>query len=293
MENILKEFLNHLLSERGFSAHTISAYRNDLLEFAVDLSKSKTVTPRDIEHFVDRLTSTNYTPATCARKIASLKSFMGFLVAEGHITSNPAVNIKYPRAGRLLPKSLTIEDINSLLDYLSLQKTSQGVRDWAMVEILYGCGLRISELVALNIQDINMTEKTIRCLGKNRKYRIVPMHNTIIIALQEYLNSHRAELIYEKEITSSKPLFISTRGKRISRQGFWLRLKKYAGTVINSQLNPHKLRHTFATHMLQGGASIRHVQDLLGHASISTTQIYTQLPSEYLKLNYDKAHPRS
>ena len=298
MQELMREFLDHLRGERGFSAHTVNAYRVDLTLFCEKVSGNCEVTEGDLNRFIHSLEERNYSSATRSRKIASMRSFMKFLLAEGHVKENIASRIKHPRAGRSLPKALNIGEVSRLLDNLALQSSPAGIRDYAMMEILYGCGLRISELTALNIRDLNIPGRTVRCMGKNLKERLSPLHATAAAAMERYLKISRPLLSAKKRRTKllggMEPLFINARGGRLTRQGCWLKLKEQALRVgITGEFTPHGLRHSFATHLLSGGASLRHVQELLGHSSIATTQIYTRMSGEYMKEEYDKSHPRA
>jgi integrase/recombinase XerD len=229
--------------------------------------------------------------STIARKIAAIKSFFAFLVEEGELTSSPTENLTSPKVGRALPKALSVEEINRLLESIDSRSTPDGKRDRAMMELIYATGLRVTELVSLNLQDVDLESDQVKCLGKGGKHRLLPIHTEASEAIAEYLSDGRNKLVRNSE---EQALFLNHRGDRLTRQGFWLILKTYAREVgIDVPITPHILRHSFATHMLRGGAPLRHVQELLGHANISTTQVYTHLASDHIRSEYDKAHPRA
>ena len=207
------------------------------------------------------------------------------------MSNDPTENISSPRIGRSLPETLSIEDVDSLLTCASQEDTPDSLRDRAMFELLYASGLRVTELVSLNLGDIDLEQGTVRCLGKGGKERVIPVHSGAIAVLRRYIDEARPTLVKQQ---SERSLFLNRRGQRLSRQGFWLILKAHAKrSGISKKITPHTLRHSFATHLLQGGAPLRHVQELLGHSSITTTQVYTHLTSEHVRTEYDKSHPRA
>ena len=233
-----------------------------------------------------------YVATTIARKVAASRSFFGFMVAEGHIKTDPTENMSSPSVGKALPKPIPLEQVRLLLEQPAKLSSAEAKRDQAMLELLYASGMRISELVALNLGDVN-TEGNyfVRCFGKGRKERIIPLYEKIATAVKQYVEENRPKLAHGKKDTA---LFLNARGDRITRQGFWQKLKEYAKTAgLSSQISPHTLRHSFATHMLSGGADLRSVQELLGHANISTTQVYTHLTTDQVRRTYDKSHPRA
>lgn len=303
MDTHVESYLQHLQGERGLSANTVVAYRNDLVGLVEFLTGShidevdnieiawNNIDETRIAEFIEELNSRGYSPATRSRKIASLRSFMRFLKEEGITEQMPARKLKSPRSGRPLPKSLTLDEVGMLLDQVHDASTPVELRDRAMVELMYAGGLRVSETTSLDTKHVNFENSTVRCMGKGSKERIVPLYDAAIEALSDYVAIGRPKL-------GSRPdpdaLFLNHRGKRITRQGFWLILKKLALQAgITVKLTPHMLRHSFASHLLHGGASLRHVQELLGHENISTTQIYTHLTSERVRIEYDSAHPRA
>lgn len=296
MKERIEAFLEHLRVERGFSENTLAAYRSDLLQLAEFLnpsgSGSSSGTDRSrLQSYVLSLKQRQYAPASVARKVAAARSFFNFLVAEGHLSRSPAQDLGAPRVGRSLPKVLSVKEVETLLEQPARRSTPEARRDGAMLELLYATGLRVSEMVALNLKDVNLDGSYVRCRGKGGRERLLPLHDQAIAALKTYLEEARPQFVASPE---ERAFFLNQRGHRLTRQGFWLLLKGYAREAgISSAITPHTLRHSFATHMLRGGAPLRHVQELLGHANIATTQVYTHLSSEHLREEYDKAHPRA
>ena len=300
----IESYLAHISGERGMSAHTTAAYRNDLGGFLrcvlgdgddasngfqmVDWSGVGTV---EVEGYVAHLDGRGYSASTRARKIASVRSFMRFLKQEGVIEESPTRKLKNPRAARNLPKSLSTEEIESLLSAANQGSEPTQLRDRAMVELMYAGGLRVTETTGLDVDDVSFDNLTVRCTGKGGKDRVIPVYEEAVDAVAEYLVDGRPRI---GKVQDACALFLNRLGKRITRQGFWLRLNQLAESAgITSKLTPHMLRHSFATHLLHGGASLRHVQELLGHSDIGTTQIYTHLTSERVRTAYDAAHPRA
>ncbi len=301
MKEKVQEFLNYMEVEKGASPNTISAYRNDLdqlIEFLTPKIPSSNgnnnwvaINGSLLSEYVVFLQDRGYSETTKARKIASVKSLLKFLIKEELIPGQSADNLASPKVGRGLPKSLSPEEMERLLEQTSIRSTPDAIRDNSMFEILYASGMRVSEMVALNLGDINIREGYIRCFGKGSRERILPIHDSAIKALNHYIKSARPQLDTN---SSNQALFLNLRGERLTRQGFWLILKAYAAKAnITSKITPHIIRHSFATHLLRGGAPLRHVQELLGHASITTTQVYTHLASEHMREEYNKAHPRA
>ena len=302
MEQAVQDFLNHLTVEKGASPHTVSAYRNDLgqlLEFtegahhAGGATEWARVSPRLLSDYVVAIQERGYSNTTVARKIASVKSFFNFLLEEGEIREDPTENLSSPRTGRSLPKPLSEEDVQRLLEEPFKSDTPEGLRDGAMLEVLYASGLRVSEMINLDVRDVNIDEQYLRCMGKGSKERIVPLYDRVVDVVQHYVTNGRSELLAPSN-RNEQALFLNRRGDRLTRQGFWLILKNHASKAgIVQTITPHTLRHSFATHLLAGGASLRNVQEFLGHASIATTQIYTHITSERIMEEYDRAHPRA
>ena len=297
MKERVNTFLNYLAVEKGFSGNTIVAYRNDLyqlIRFVEDSTEEhawENVNQQILSLFVLNLGKNGYSSTTIARKIASAKSLFSFLLEEGSIPENQAEDLVSPRIGRTLPTALSENEVNLLLKAPMEFHDREAPRDKAMLELLYATGMRVSELVSLNLSDINLSEGYIRCFGKGSKERLIPIHEAAVEDLTFYIDTTRNDLQRNKR---EQALFLNRRGDRLTRQGFWLILKGYADKVgIKSSVTPHTIRHSFATHMLRGGASLRQVQEFLGHASISTTQVYTHLTDEHLRQEYDQAHPRA
>ena len=296
MHTAIESFLNYLSVERGMSQHTLAAYLSDLGQLAAFLASTGVddwadVTPDDTAGFMDDLNERSYASSTKARKVAAMRSLFRFLKEERMIATNPTDELRSPRVGRPLPKALRPEEVDRLLTGAAGDSQPDGLRDYAMLELMYACGLRVSELVGLDLGDVDLDSGTVRCFGKGAKERVVPLHDTAVSAIERYLVSGRPELALPR---GGDALFLNRKGQRLTRQGFWLRLRRCATAAgIESRITPHMLRHSFATHLLHGGASLRHVQELLGHASISTTQIYTHLTSEHVRREYDSAHPRA
>ena len=301
MDPQVTAFLDHLSGERGLSQHTVNAYRNDLeglTTFVEDEFGSNTV-PIDWNRFDEKavteyvldLDTRAYSNATKSRKVASLRSFMRFLREEGITDDLPTRRLKSPRGGKPLPKSLTIDEVGNLLDHVADASTPTQLRDRAVIELLYAGGLRISELTNLDVNNVNFDNSTIRVFGKGSKERIVPIYDPAMDAIADYITIGRPKL---GKFQDEHALVLNARGSRITRQGLWLQLKNIAAAAgITRQITPHMLRHSFASHLLNGGASLRHVQELLGHENIATTQIYTHLTTEHVRREYDAAHPRA
>ncbi len=291
-------FINYLAVERGLSTHTQAAYRNDLSALATFLTRKDDPSPSwnaieedAIRGFLDDLDNRGYALSTKSRKIASAKSFFNFLKTEGVIRNNPMDEVRQPRSGQVLPKTLSIDEVDQLLNPNAGMNSTEEVRDGAMVELMYAAGLRVSELVGLNIRDVDLDIGTVRTLGKGSKERIIPIYDTAIQAIGEYIAFTRPTHARNQK---EEALFLNRRGGRLTRQAFWLRLRKLSVKVgISTKITPHMLRHSFATHLLHGGASLRHVQELLGHSNIATTQIYTHLTDAHVRNEYAKAHPRA
>ena len=306
MDRTVSSFLQHLIVEKGFSQNTSSAYRNDLSQFVeflqqhgFDVGKGQGSfdwSQVDIDtlnrYITDLKERKGYRNATAARKVASVKSFFGFMAENGNITEDPTESLGTPKVGRSLPKYLTEEEVARLLDEGYKHGTNEGQRDAVMMELLYATGLRVGELVSLNTADVNLEESYVRCLGKGSKERIAHLYPKAAQGLQNYMKHARAAMLGKRK--DEEALFVNHRGERLTRQWVWSVLKTYAqGAGIQSSITPHTLRHSFATHLLQNGASLRHVQELLGHSSISTTQVYTHLTSPYVREEYEKSHPRA
>ena len=303
MDEGIASFISSLSVEKGFSPNTLDAYKNDLNQFVTFLSKKAA---REDKHQlrwenVDRslvldymvsLRERSYAPATMARKVAAIKSFFNFLVSEGTLKKNPTEDITGPKVGKALPKAISVEDVEKLLEQPDKLSSPEAKRDKAMLELLYATGMRVTETVSLNVRDVNLKAGFVRCFGKGSKERIIPIHSKAIKAVKTYLDESRPKLL---GATGETALFLNRRGQRLTRQGFWLILKGYAEKAeIEADITPHVLRHSIATHLLHSGKmNLRELQELLGHANISTTQIYTHLTTEHLRKVYESSHPRA
>ena len=301
MKEDIDNFLNYLVVEKGFSDNTKLAYQNDLYQLAsfVEEETAKRGLPPSwasfsrqgmLTYLID-LKERNYAATTVARKVAAAKSFFAFMVAEDKIKDNPMQDVPSPRVGKSLPKPLSISQARLLLEQPAKLSTLEAKRDKAMLELLYASGMRVSELVSLNLGDVDIEGGFVRCFGKGHKERLIPIHQQAALVVKEYIEQARSNLAHDKE---ERALFLNPRGDRLTRQGFWQKLKEYAKSAnLEADVTPHTLRHSFATHMLSGGADLRYVQEMLGHANISTTQIYTHLTTEHIRRSYEKSHPRA
>jgi integrase/recombinase XerD len=290
---VIEQFLDAQWMERGLSENTLAAYRNDLNGFAAWLAlRARDIVEARREDLLDYLSErviNGARPRTTARLLSSLRRFYRYFVREGRLTGDPTVRIDTPRIGRPLPDSLSEEEVEILLDAPAVSE-ALGLRDRAMLELLYACGLRVSELVNLTMEQVDLTQGVVRLMGKGSKERLVPLGEEASDWLQRYIAQGRPELAAG---VSARALFITRRGQAMTRQAFWYRLRHYAvKSGINKTLSPHTLRHAFATHLLNHGADLRVVQMLLGHSDLSTTQIYTHVARERLKELHSRHHPR-
>ena len=295
MESLIQEFIDYLGHEKGLATNTLESYSRDLKQYYGFLSGDSTASLENasqstIVAYLMHLRKQGKATATIARRLAALKAFYQFLVKENYVATDPTGDLSSPKLERKLPKVLTVSEVERLLNQPDLS-TPAGKRDKAMMELLYATGIRVSELVNLNLLDVDLKEGFVRCTGKGSKERVVPMGEIAISALKTYLESARPKLVTDPK---EKALFVNHHGKRLTRQGFWKVVKKYAAQAqIRKEITPHTLRHSFATHLLENGADIRAVQEMLGHADISTTQIYTHVTKDRLKDVYAKSHPRA
>ena len=301
MDICVNEFLEFLAVERGASGNTIAAYRNDLgqLEefFTARRNGSAIQWPNvgqtQVVDYILNLKSRSYADATVARKVAAVKSFFSFLQAEGKVKVNPTEALASPKVGKSLPKPLSVQEIDELLEQPARRNSPESRRDRAMLELMYATGLRVTELVSLDVPavQVDVEKPYVRIVGNGNRERQIPLLEQPAQEVSEYMKFARARLIGERDEAA---LFVNRRGERLTRQGFWLILKGYAAEAgIQGRVTPHTLRHSFATHMLRGGMDIHKVQELLGHANISTTQVYTQVSREHIRDAYEKAHPRA
>ncbi len=302
MRDSINSFLSYLVVEKGFSKNTEEAYRNDLyqLENFIKAEASKRgIIPgwdsfdrQEMLAYMLNLKDKKYASTTLARKIAAAKSFFKFLTEEHKVQQNPTENIASLKVGRALPKPISVAQARRLLEEPAKQANPEAKRDKAMLELLYASGMRVSELVSLDVSDVDTSGGFVRCFGKGHKERMIPIYPRASQCVQVYITEARPKILQNH--SDEKALFLNVRGERLTRQGLWQILKGYAKSAnIEVEVTPHTLRHSFATHMLNGGADLRMVQELLGHANISTTQVYTHLTSEHVRKTYDKSHPRA
>lgn len=295
MESYVNEFINYLAVERGLAKNTLESYGRDLRQYYTYLHNDKIdavnqASRATILAYLEQLQSKGRAVSTISRNLAAIKSYYQFLVRERYLEKDPAANLESPKLEKKLPKILTIGEVEELLKQPN-SFLPTGMRDKAMLELLYATGIRVSELISLNVSDVNLEMGYIKCYGKGSKERIVPLGSIAAKCVQEYITRGRGKLVRTYDEAA---LFVNHHGNRLTRQGFWKIIKKYAQEAsITKEITPHTLRHSFATHLLENGADLRSVQEMLGHADISTTQIYTQVTKNRLKEVYEKTHPRA
>ena len=291
-EILIDNFIDVLWLEKGLSKNTLSAYRHDISSFSdwykgVSLLEVQRV---DLLDYLSQRLKDGYSSRSTARSLSSLRAFYSHVTVKHNLKENPTSRVDSPKLGRSLPKTLSEDEVEKLIrspdveDYI-------GLRDRAMLELIYACGLRVSELISLDMLNLNLRQGVIRVIGKGEKERLVPMGEEALDWVQRYINKGRPYLL--KEDNKVSELFLSKRGKSMTRQTFWYRIKEYANKAsINKDLSPHTLRHAFATHLINHGADLRTVQLLLGHSSLSTTQIYTEVARHRMKELHNEHHPR-
>ena len=296
MKALIQEFSDYLRIEKRNSPHTVSAYRRDLSRFSAEFAGQKvdSVTTANIRDFLISLREQGLSPASVARSLSSIKSFFKYLCQDKQFQDNPAEILETPKRWRKLPDVLSSEDVDNLLKCPDLESVL-GLRDKAMLEILYASGLRVSELINLQVSQLDMQVGYLRTLGKGSKERIVPIGAMAKRAVENYiLNSRPALVSTRKDGGKPEELFVTRRGRGMTRQGFWKLLKGYVTQAnIRTSVSPHTLRHAFATHLLERGADLRSVQQMLGHSDISTTQIYTHILGKRMLEIHQQFHPRS
>jgi integrase/recombinase XerD len=293
----ISSFVTHVRVEKGLSANTISAYRRDLVKFESFAKKRKllleTVSRDDLIDFLAGLYREKLESRTVARHLVTLRNFFRFAQIQELITADPSINLESPKIRRSLPGYLRLDEVEKLLNQPNA-KTALGMRDRAMLEVFYSTGLRVSELVSLRVSDLDGKTGCLRCIGKGDKERIVPVGRKALGMVDEYLREARPELLRQAKAANAPTLFVNRRGANLSRVGVWKILSAYGRRAgLRVALTPHMLRHSFATHLLERGADLRSVQLMLGHADISTTQIYTHVVEERLKQVYKAHHPRA
>ncbi len=302
MDARIQEFLDYLVAEKGSSDNTVAAYRNDLTQFYDFVTQPRqldgqpaweNLTRDHLINYILFLKDREYSSATVARKIAAMKSFCHFLLRTGVIADDPAEDLDSPKVKKQLPQTLSPAEVDRLLALpAEAGRGPKALRDAALLELLYATGMRVSEVAHLTVDDVDLEGGTVRCVGKGSKERVMPLYPKAVETLRDYLDNGRNALLGEDR--NERTLFLNPRGERLTRQGLWLIIKSYARELgLEGRVTPHTLRHTFATHMLDGGAGLREVQRLLGHANISTTQIYTHVSRDRLRQVYDEAHPRA
>jgi integrase/recombinase XerD len=296
MQDLIGEFIDYLSVERGLATNTLESYGRDLRQYSTYLSsKARLVSLRDASRanvisYLLQMEKQGKSPATIARRLAALKSFYQFLVRQSLVERDPTANLESPKLDRRLPKVLTVREVET---FLRQPKTNTvgGLRDKSMLEVLYATGIRVSELVSLTLSDVNLEMRHVRCLGKGSRERLVPLGTIACQSVADYLARGRPKLVKDP---GERSLFVNHHGKRLTHQGFWKIVKKYAAEAgIKKSITPHTLRHSFATHLLQNGADVRAVQEMLGHADISTTQVYTHVNRGKLRDVYRNSHPRA
>jgi len=294
-DDCLYEFLQFLRIEKSLAENTILAYERDVRQYIIFLKSEKVKKPEkirrsDILNFVASLSESGLSMTSISRKISAIRGFHRFLVNEGMLSSDPTLNLKTPKKWNKIPKTLTYEQVEKLLDAPDTSKAI-GYRDSVMLELIYATGMRVSELINLRISDLHLDVGYLICFGKGNKERIIPINEVAIDKLKYYLTAVRKEFVKRK---ATNYLFLGTWGDKMSRVNFWKRIKKYAKEAgIEVEISPHTLRHSFATHLLEHDADLRSIQMLLGHANIMTTQIYIHIARKRLKEVYQRLHPRA
>ena len=293
MMDCYQEYERYLAEEKKVASNTLSSYLRDIRQFLHWLERAgklpEQVKQPDVASYTQFLSSEGKSAATVTRSLASLKSFYSFLIRQGVVEVNPARGLSPARVERKLPQILTSKEVELFLEQPDASDV-KGCRDRAMLELLYATGIRVSELIGLNMDQVNLIAAFIRCSGRDRE-RIIPLYPAAVRALSDYLEHVRPQMI---EHPDEQALFVNMNGERMSRQGFWKLIKYYQEKAsIQKEITPHTLRHSFAAHLLENGADLRSIQEMLGHADISSTQIYTQIVSQKLKDVYRKAHPRA
>lgn len=285
------DFLGSIRSERGLSTNTVDAYRRDLRQYQLSIAQhGGTATPAAARAFIEKLRTDGLAPSSIARKFASIRAYHRFLVIEGYRDDDPTATLDAPIRSQALPKALSIEEVTAIIEQPS-SSDAMGIRDHAVLEFLYATGCRVSELCDTDLHDIDVESRTAMVTGKGNKQRMVPLGSFAVTAIVAWLAVRMDIRVTGRD---SGALFLSSRGNRLNRQSVWRIVHKYgtAAGVDSSRLSPHVFRHSAATHMVEGGADLRTVQEILGHASLSTTQIYTKVSPEHLREVVVMSHPR-
>lgn len=295
MNIFLKEYLSVLKLEKNLSDNTVTSYRNDISSLLKYLTEEKVSDPSEIKvnhlsHFFELLHNLGLSSTSAARYYSSIKGFLNYLFNNSYIKENPIEKITPPKLAKNLPQVLTVQEVELILSKPDIEDKF-GLRDKAVLELFYACGLRVSELINLKISDLFFNDEIIRVLGKGSKERLIPIGSSAIKWINEYLK--RSRILLEKKSLSANFLFLNSRGTKFSRMGVWKIVDRYLTEAeINKDVHPHTFRHSFATHLLEGGADLRAVQEMLGHSDISTTQIYTHIDRDYIKQVHKQFHPR-
>lgn len=296
MKNHLHSFIQYLSFERKLASNTLESYERDLVHYMEYIGRQGIQSVEDtgkihIVQYLQELEQLGRAPATISRNVVSIRAFYQYLVKDSLIVQDPSLHMETPKLEKRLPKVLTVAEAARLLDAPETV-TASGMRDKAMLELLYATGIRVSELISLNVEHVNVQLGFIHCIGKRSKERIIPLGRIAAACLGDYMESTRPLLL--RHDPTEEALFINHLGTRLTRQGFWKIMKRYAREAgIDTEITPHTLRHSFATHLLENGADLRSVQEMLGHADISTTQVYAHVTKSRLKEIYDRAHPRA
>ncbi|PYI55015.1 site-specific tyrosine recombinase XerD [Paenibacillus flagellatus] len=296
MKRHLQTFIHYLSAERGLARNTLESYERDLNHYLAFIESLGVVSLGDtskstIVQYLLRLKQLGRAPATVSRNIVSIRAFYQFLLREKLIALDPSVDMEAPKLEKRLPKVLSVEEVGRLLEAPE-PSGAGGMRDKAMLELLYATGIRVSELISLNVDNLNLEMGFVRCTGKASRERIIPLGRIAVRWLGDYIGTMRPQLLRRSK--PEEALFVNHLGTRLTRQGFWKIVKRYAREAnIDAEITPHTLRHSFATHLLENGADLRAVQEMLGHADISTTQIYTHVTKSRMKEIYDRTHPRA
>lgn len=294
MANLVSAYENYLLNIKHASANTVASYMRDIRQFSAYVQEMEELPLEACDRecicrYTQHLTNSGKSAATVARSVASLKSFFAYCLAESYVSENPVFDIPQQKAEKKLPQILTGREVELLLEQPKCTDL-KGYRDKAMLETLYATGMRVSEMISLNVADVSLAGSFIKCEG-NGKFRIIPLYSAAVKALSVYLTEIRPKMVSSAE---EEALFLNISGERMTRQGFWKIIKHYQQTAqISKDITPHTLRHSFAAHLLENGADLHSLQEMLGHSDISSTQIYTQVVKQNLKTVYNKYHPRA
>ena len=293
MDNQIKSFLNFIKNEKKMSENTLQSYKRDICQYETYISENNMdylkVKTEDINTYLKHLESINKKPSTISRNLASIRLFYQFELRNNNIESDPTEGIQSPKIAKRVPSILTAQEVSLLLDQPK-DVDLKGIRDKAMLEFAYATGMRVTEIISLNVEDVDLTNSTVRCKNGSRE-RTIPLGSLSLKALREYIEQARPIMIKSAD---EKALFININGRRLTRQGFWKIIKYYKEQAhITKDITPHVLRHSFATHLLQNGADLKSIQNMLGHSDISSTQVYMQFQDESLKNVYKSAHPRA